>query len=242
MYKVKINEFEGPLDLLLHLIKESNIDIYDIKIADITVQYLDYIKDMESLNLSIASEYLVMAAELIEIKAKLLLPSIKDVDNDEYEEDLKENLIKRLIDYKNYKEITSTFKELEQKRSLIFTKLPTNIDEYKVQSEIKESQSISILLEAFSSFIERSKLNQPLHTKITSKEISINERIASIRDILRINNKVNFISLFDIWNREYFVITFLAILQMTKNQEIIIEQTDSFSDIYINCREETLWI
>ena len=127
MYKVKINEFEGPLDLLLHLIKESNIDIYDIKIADITVQYLDYIKDMESLNLSIASEYLVMAAELIEMKAKLLLPSIKDVDNDEYEEDLKENLIKRLIDYKNYKEITVTSESGKTKvYTIIITRTPND--------------------------------------------------------------------------------------------------------------------
>ena len=109
-YEVKINEFEGPLDLLLHLIKQSNIDIYEISLEEITNQYLDYIKQMEKLNLDIASEYLVMASELLEYKSRSLLPK-KEIEDDEYEEDPKEELIKRLVDYKKYKEVTETCKE-----------------------------------------------------------------------------------------------------------------------------------
>ena len=101
-YKVMINEFEGPLDLLLHLIKENNIDIYDIKIEEITKQYLDYIKKMKELNLSIASEYLVMASELLEMKSKMLLPKREEETLDDFEEDPRELLIERLLAYKQY--------------------------------------------------------------------------------------------------------------------------------------------
>jgi len=128
-YEVRIDEFEGPLDLLLHLIKQSNIDIYDISLSDITDQYLDYIKKMEELNLDVASEYLVMASELIEYKSRQLLPK-KDLKEDEYEEDPKEELIRKLIDYKRYKEVTETFKELESVRSNIYTKSPSSISSY----------------------------------------------------------------------------------------------------------------
>lgn len=235
-YKVKINEFEGPLDLLLHLIKESNIDIYDIQISVIADQYLNYIKAMETLNLSVASEYLVMAAELLEIKSRLLLPSKKEEMSDEYEEDPKENLIRRLIDYKHYKEITSTFKELEHERSLIYTKSPSDISEYKVPDVLHEVHSVSLLLDAFSKFLERNKYQQPLHTKVTSKEISIGERINSIRNILHTKKEVPFEELFEKKTKEYLVVTFLAILQMAKEQEIVIEQSNSFDNIYIKLK------
>ena len=129
-YMVTIDKFEGPLDLLLHLIKEQDIDIYDIKVEEITKQYLDYIKAMKDMNLSVASEYLVMASELIEMKSKMLLPKRKIEEEDEYEEDPREVLIERLLAYKKYKEITSEFKDLELTRKLVFTKEPTNLSSY----------------------------------------------------------------------------------------------------------------
>lgn len=235
-YKVKIDEFEGPLDLLLHLIKESNIDIYDIKISEITEQYLSYIKAMESLNLSIASEYLVMAAELIEMKSKVLLPSKKDEATDEYEEDPQEALIKRLVDYKNYKEITGKFKELELERSQIFTKLPSNITEYQEEPVSYEPHSVSLLLDAFAKFLERNEYQKPLHTKVASKELSVSERITDIRKTLSKSREIQFEKLFDEWTKEYVVVTFLAILQMAKEQEIVIEQNNTFDEIYIKLK------
>ena len=105
-YSIKIDEFEGPLDLLLHLIKEDNIDIYDISIDKITKDYLDYINKMEELNINVASSYLVMAAELMEIKSKSLLPSNKKEEVSENEEEVsRERLISKLIEYKKYKEL-----------------------------------------------------------------------------------------------------------------------------------------
>ena len=115
-YEVKIDNFEGPLDLLLHLIKESKVDIWEISIADIAEEYLAYIQKMEKLNLDIASEYLVMASELIEMKSRMLLPRQEKDVGEEEEEDPKERLIRRLVEYQKYKEVTKNFKELESLR------------------------------------------------------------------------------------------------------------------------------
>lgn len=235
-YRIKINEFEGPLDLLLHLIKESDIDIYDIKISEITKQYLDYIKAMEEMNLSIASEYLVMASELIELKSKMLLPKNEEELENDYESP-EETLIRKLLDYKNYKDITKTFKELEQERFNFYTKLPSNIDEYQDEDNICESRDISLLLDAFAKFIERSEEQKPLHTKITTKEISLKDRIDSIRKILKTKKRIIFTELFEQTNKEYLIVTFLSILQMAKDQELEIEQEDLYQDIFIKLKE-----
>lgn len=231
-YEVRIDEFEGPLDLLLHLIKKSNIDIYDISLEEITNQYLDYIKAMKELTLDIASEYLVMASELLEYKSKSLLPK-KEVDSDEFEEDPKEALIKRLIDYKKYKEITGAFKTLESVRSDIFTKTPSNIDEYDEKVINNDDVSVEDLLEAFKKFMTRKEFEKPLNTKITNKELSVSERISSIRKLLKNKKQINFMELFEVHRKDYIVVTFLSILEMSKDNEITIEQDDNFGNIII---------
>ena len=231
-YEIKINEFEGPLDLLLHLIKKSNIDIYDISLEEITNQYLDYINNMKELNLDIASEYLVMASELLEYKSKSLLPKKENIE-DSYEEDPKEELIKRLIDYKKYKEVTSAFKELESIRSNIYTKSPSNINEYSDKKIDNENISVDDLINAFKKFIDRKNFEKPIHTKITTKELSVSERIDEIRNKLKDNECINFIDLFDKYNKSYVVVTFLSILEMSKSKEIEIVQEDNFSTILI---------
>ncbi len=231
-YEVNINEFSGPLDLLLHLIKKSNIDIYDISLDEITTQYMDYIKKMEELNLDIASEYLVMASELLEYKSKSLLPK-KEEEKDEYEEDFKEDLIKKLVDYSKYKEITETFKELENKRSNIYTKSPSNIKEYDDSLKYKEDASIEDLIEAFKKFLKRREMEKPLNTKITTKELSVADRIIKIRNLLKEKKELRFEDLFEKNTKEYIVVTFLSILEMSKNKEIKIEQYNNFDDIVI---------
>ena len=120
-YTLKINDFEGPLDLLLHLIKEAKMSIFDFSVEQIVKSYLDYINKMQEINLTVASSYLVMASELIELKSRELLPKHEE---EEEEEDLKENLVNRLAEYQRYKEITSEFKTLEALRQEVYTKLP----------------------------------------------------------------------------------------------------------------------
>ena len=237
-YNIKIEQFEGPLDLLLHLIKESNIDIYDISIDDITKQYLDYINKMESLNINVASSYLVMAAELMELKSKSLLPSEKDNEEieDDYEENTRENLIKRLIEYQKYKEISSLFKNLESNRKEIYVKDPEPISNY-IETSLRESElTATDLLEAMKKFLERKEEEKPLNTKVTSKEYSIKETRNNIRNILKDKGKVDFTELFAIRTRSYIVATFLAILEMSKDNEIDIKQEKNFSNIYIELR------
>lgn len=237
-YKFVINDFEGPLDLLLHLIKTSEMSIYDIKIEKITKQYLDFINSMENMNLSIASEYLVMASELIEIKSRMLLPNKKDMDEDEYEEDPRENLINRLIEYKKYKDMIDTFKVLEEERQDIFTKEPINLSKYRTE-EVTNDGGLSLddLLNALNNFLKRKEDEKPISTKITKKEISVKDRTVQIRNILSKKKKVSFYDLFEVKTKEYVVVTFLSILEMAKYGEINIVQEGNFDNIVVNLKE-----
>ena len=228
-YEVKIDEFEGPLDLLLHLIKKSNIDIYDISLEEITNQYLDYIKAMKELNLDIASEYLVMASELLEYKSKSLLPKKED----EEEIDPKDTLIKKLVDYKRYKEITEIFKELESERGNVFTKTPSNYNDFDEKVVKSDELSVDDLVEAFKRFRERIIYEKPLNTKITTRELSVTDRIKSIRSLLKNKKRINFMDLFEVRTKKYVVVTFLSILEMSKDNEIKISQEGNFKEIVI---------
>ena len=236
-YKVMINEFEGPLDLLLHLIKENDIDIYDIKIEEVTKQYLDYIKAMKELNLSIASEYLVMASELIEIKSKMLLPKKEVKEEDDYEEDPKELLIQRLLNYKKYKEVTNEFKELEETRKQVFTKEPSNLSYYAINEENNDNVSLTDLMDAINNLLKRKELEKPIETKITKKELSVTERVNKIRSILKCKKEVNFDELFDVQTKEEVIVSFLSILEMVKKNEITLTQDKNFNAIKVTLKE-----
>ena len=230
-YEVKIDAFEGPLDLLLHLIKESKVDICDIKIVDIADQYLNYIKSMERLNLNIASEYLVMASELMEMKSKMLLPRT-NIEEEEEEENPEEKLIQRLIEYQKYKEKAQEFKELEEERHEFFTKPPESLKEYAEEGTIANSDlTLDDLMLAFQKFLERKKKEKPLATTVTKSEITVEERRTAIKDILKKKKKVDFFELFEEVTKEYVVVTFLAVLEMAKKQELIIYQENNFDNI-----------
>lgn len=236
-YSIKIDEFEGPLDLLLHLIKQSNINIYDISIDEITKSYLDYINKMEELNINVASSYLVMAAELMEIKSKSLLPKTEEEQQEEEEEISRDNLINKLVEYKKYKEMTSKFKELELNRNNIYIKSPENIDNYIENENIyNEEIEVEKLVEAFKKFLDRKELEKPLKTKITNKEYSVKERKNSIKKILETRKKVEFKELFDTINKSYIAVTFLSILEMSKEKVISIKQDKNFDNIYLEMR------
>lgn len=233
---LKINEFEGPLDLLIHLIKENKMDIFDIKIEEITEQYLSYIKKQESMNLEVDSEYLVLASELIEIKSKLLLPHEKEVI-DEEESDPREELMNRLLEYQAYKEITKTLKEKELIRQEIYTKAPSSLKEYvDSDTDIKMDVTLDDLVDAFQKFLERKKESKPLTTKVTENEITVSSRRSDIKMLLSKGKKISFFKLFPVYTKEYVVATFLAVLEMVKNKEIIITQNDTFDDIVCEVR------
>ena len=235
----KINEFEGPLDLLLHLIKENKMDIMNIEIEKITEQYISYLNEQEKMNLEIASEYLVMASELIELKSKLLLPNPKVEETEEEQADPREELVNRLLEYQAYKEITKVLKEKEELRKEIYTKSPENIKNY-IEEDTKLSSDITLddLVEAFKKYLERKKESKPLKTKVTTNEISVSSRRLEIKSILKKKPKVSFFELFPVLNKEYIVATFLAILEMAKNKELKITQNKNFDDIICEVQDE----
>ena len=231
MYEVTIDNFSGPLDLLLHLIKQSKMDIMNIKLEIIIDEYLDYIKKMNEMNLDVASAYLVMASELLEIKSKMLLP--KQEDDEEEEEDPKERLINRLILYQQYKDQIESFKELESERGTYYTKIPSSLDEYQEgeKKALIENVTLDDLVKAFEDFLKRVDLEKPVNTKITKKELSVEDRIVNIKSKFKKQKRIDFFDLFEVKSKEYVVVTFLAILEMAKNRELIIYQEDNFDNI-----------
>lgn len=229
--KFKIDEFEGPLDLLLHLIKESKMDIFNIEIEKITEQYISFINEQEKMNLEVASEYLILASELIEIKSKMLLPNSK-IDSDFEEEDPREDLVQRLIEYQTYKDITKLLEEKELLRRDIHTKIPENINNYIDESiTINSDVTLDDLVVAFKKFLERKKESRPLHTKVTKNEISVSSRRREISKLLTSKKRVSFFELFPILSKQYVVATFLAVLEMAKSKELIIKQDKNFDEI-----------
>lgn len=232
---ITIDNFEGPLDLLLHLVKESNVDIFDISIVEITDKYLEYIKKEESLNITISSTYLVMAAELMYLKSKSLLPSLNKEEVAE-EEITRENLINKLLEYKKYKELTPKFKELEEERKKIYIKGPEKISDYTENSYDGEA-SIEDLLDAFKKFLERKDMEKPLETTITSREYSVRERKSGIRNILKTRRRAYLDELFEEYNKPYIVVTFLSILEMVKEKDVIIWQDKNFDKILVELRD-----
>jgi segregation and condensation protein A len=241
-YQVKINTFEGPLDLLLHLINRLEIDIYDIPMSEITDQYLIYIKTMKELHLDVASEYLVMAATLLAIKSKMLLPKHEEVIVDDemefsYEEDPRDELVERLIEYRKYKEAAEDLKSLEEERNLMFSKPPSDLSDLSKDIQIEKRElnvTIYDMLGALQKMMRRKKLQKPLATKIARQEISIEKRMEEILvELKSFNGRKSFYELFPFPQKEHIVVSFLAILELMKRREIQIEQEKNFAEIFV---------
>lgn len=246
-YSVKLDAFEGPLDLLLHLINQAEVDIYDIPVAVITDQYMSYVHAMQELQLDVASEYLVMAATLLMIKSKMLLPKQQEELFDEEwqteeDEDPREELMYRLIEYRKYKEAATELKEKEQERSLVHTRPPEDLDPYISEEERRDLaiQGVSLfdMLSAYQKLLKRKELKAPRMTTVKSQEYSIEDRMQEVLNSLaKLRGKCRFDELFTVPERAHVVVTFLAILELMKTKTIQCEQSDNFSDILIYSME-----
>ncbi|WP_261129205.1 segregation/condensation protein A [Bacillus sp. Marseille-Q3570] len=248
-YNVRLDTFEGPLDLLLHLINRYEIDIYDIPVAKITEQYLEYIHTMQELQLDIASEYLVMAATLIAIKSKTLLPKHEEDEFDhqlemEMDEDPRDELVRRLIEYRKFKEASSYLREHESKRSLTFSKPPSNLDHFEAKQEpVNPVSNMTIydLVGAFQSLFDKKKTKKTPTTKIDRQEIPIDKRMSEIVTELRFRKgRQTFQSLFPYPSKDHMVVTFLAVLELMKTRQIRCEQDENFNEISIHLMEEDI--
>jgi len=228
-YKIKLPVFEGPLELLLHLIKKNKIDIYDIPIAEITRQYIEYLEMMKELNLEIAGEFLVMAATLIQIKTRMLLPVDENIPEDE-REDPRWELVERLLEYQAIK-IAS--KELQERRTNwenVFWREPEEIETDGPQSISLFEVNIYDLYEAFKRVLEKA----PVEIKeITKETITVRMRMNQILQMLKKKQMVRFDELFNKYNRRFLIITFVALLELAKLRLIKIFQNEQFGPIWI---------
>ncbi len=232
-----LDEFQGPLDLLLHLIKEKEMDLQTIELSVIADQYLQYIHQMDSSYLESMSEYLVIAAQLIEMKSKMLLPKEKVEFDDQYEEDPRDQLIKRLIEYKKYKDVVEELRDFYDERQTIHTKLPASMDHYVVDTTemIPDNLEVYDLIKAMQKMLQRKALSMPLESKIARVEISVEERTDQIRSFFKVHKgqRVLLDDLFEDMSKTYIVITFFSVLVLVKAKEIEIEQNNNFEDIYL---------
>lgn len=233
-YSVKLDAFEGPLDLLLFLIKRDKVDIYDIPIAHITRQYLEYIELMRELNLEVAGDFIVMAATLIRIKAKMLLPRTQD---EEEEEDPREQLVVALLEYRKFKEAAHILREKETEESAWFPRKDFSFVERLPEDEVLIEASLHDLVIAFRRVLE-TQPKETFHT-VNYPKVSIEERIAYVLSRLTEKDGVVFSELFlDTPIKLVMVVTFMAILELIRLQRIHIRQTKHFSDIWVYRNEK----
>jgi segregation and condensation protein A len=227
-YSVKLDVFEGPLDLLLFLIKRDEINIYDIPIAHITKQYLEHIELMKVLNLEVAGEFIVMAATLIRIKVKMLLPKTLD---EEEEEDPREELVQALLEYRKYKEAAQILKEKEEEQSHWFPRTDPDLSGLP-KDEILVEASLYDLMLAFKKIVD-SLPKETFHT-VNYPKVTIEERIEYVLSYLTQKDGVVFTELFlDTPVKLVMVVTFMAILELIRLQKIYIRQTRHFSEIWV---------
>lgn len=227
--------FNGPLDLLLELIRKKNVDIFDVDLVEVATQYLKIIEDLQAKDIDVASEYLVMASELIYIKARLILADPEEVK--EVEED-KMKILRLIAEYQEFQRISKDLKVQEAKRKEVFIKKPSNTDDF-----IKEIDDAALdgfgttskLIKTLRKMFERNYADKLRKIKLETFNLSPAERREQIREIIDKNNltTIPFELLFTVPSLNHFVITLIAILDMSRREELILEQDDQFEEIII---------
>jgi len=233
-YQVRIENFEGPLDLLLHLIKKNEINIYDIPVAMIAQQYLAYLEAMEELNLNVAGDFLVMAATLLQIKSKMLLPVDETVDDDEDGPDPREELVRRLLEYKAYKEAARQLDDQEKMWHEIFWREQALSVEEEVEENLPlENVSLFDLVDALKDVLERNPSSRLM--EIVPDNLTVRERMNLILETLEGKDSVSFAALFEgSSHRMVVVVTFLALLELMRLRVVRVFQAQTFGPILVS--------
>jgi len=225
--KVFLDTFEGPLDLLLYLIRKQNLNILDVPIADITDQYVNYINLMKELELELAGEYLLMAAMLAEIKSKMLLPLFEEIED---EEDPRAELVRRLLEYERYRTASEELNKLQRLERDVFI---TGVESNHLAQPIELPEiALQELLVSFQEVLKRAEMFTSLH--LLKEPLSVRERMATILEKLKNKDFIDFTELFDLEEQKTgLVVTFLAILELMKESLIEIVQTKAFGVIHV---------
>jgi len=242
-YTVRIAHFEGPFDLLLYFIQRDELDIYDIPIAIITNDFLAYIKELEKLNLDVASEFILVAASLMRIKAKMLIPR-KELDEEGNEIDPRDELVTRLIEYKRYKEVLSIFEELEDERSLKLRRGNINAELKKISTKALvdvelESLNTYNLFKAFKRALERYKNVQDKYVhQIVQSPYTVKEQQQYVIKQLEVHERLNFDDLFaGLQNRMHAIVTFLALLELVNAQLLSMTEGAAINSFWISQKD-----
>lgn len=230
---IKLEVFEGPLDLLFHLIEKAKIDIYDIPIAEITEQYINYLNMMKSLDIDLASDFLVMAATLLVIKSKMLLP--KASVDEEDSEDPRDELVIKLIEYKKFKEVSNILREKYSINEKSIFKSSELADALIDSFELPDKISIELLVEKFQSILLKKEKNKEIeYKKVYRDNFTIDEKIDEILNCLSYNKWTRFDELMTYYdNKLEIIISFLALLELIKSKEVYAKQTNNFDRILL---------
>lgn len=245
-YTIKLPQFEGPFDLLLFFIERDELDINDIPIAQITNDFLQYIREMEAMNIDLASEFILVAATLMRIKAKMLLPR-KEVDDEGNEIDPREELVQRLLEYKRYKSVLEELREMELKRSKQFERGNTAQELKKIAQRALvdiELESISLfkLLHTFEKVMEQfqSRETPPQIHQIVQYNYTVDHQRQYIIDLVERKEKTSFSTLFRICeNRIHAIVTFLALLELLNQQEVTLVQGVGINNFWVTIKQGT---
>ena len=240
-YNVQLKVYEGPMDLLYDLVTKHKIDIKDIAISEITKQYLDYLDAMEAMDMEITSDFITMASKLVEIKSRYLLYLQRD---DSEEEDPRIELVERLKEYKKYKQIS---KELKEKADEEHERFFRKKEEVIIEDELSlEDVSIEKMMELLPKLLknidkkEEAPKNDILDKLVNRKIVSVEEKIVSLRNVLSTKDKVSFLETVDQNDRGDIIASFLCVLELIKEKEIIVTQDDFFEDIIIVKRTDDI--
>ena len=238
---IKIENFEGPFDLLLYLIKKNKMEIYDIKIHDITTQYLDYINNMKEMDLDITSEFIVIAATLLEIKSKMLLPK-ENIDNEDTEEDPRKYLMDKLIEYKKFKKVADWLKEKEKTSEIMFSKKPEIIEDNKATNynteELLQGITILKLFNIYNNLITiyNNKMNtgNTIEREIPIDRFKVEDKIEELSKRIHEEKRIIFSKIMnECKNKIEIVVSFLALLELIKLRIVSVVQECNFEEIYI---------
>lgn len=237
-YKVKLEVFEGPLDLLLYLIKKEELDIKDIPIAKITDQYLEYLELMQLLDLDIAGEFIVMAATLMHIKSKMLLPP-DQLDQEEVEEDPRAELVRRLLEYKKFKEAASQLASMESQQKHLFPRVGViQPEEVVIPKDMLFEANLFDLITAFTKVLK--DIPKDVFHEVVKDEFTVSQKMHDILHMIVEKPSIFFLDLFRAAKSKKEIITiFLALLELIKQKVVVVKQTRAFGDIEVfRCAEE----
>ena len=231
-FDIHLDNFEGPLDLLLHLIGKNEMDIYDIPIAEITAQYLAILDTMQHLNLDVAGEFLLMAATLLHIKSRMLLPVVEDEAIEEEEEDPRAELVRRLLEYQKYKDAAANLENRPHlEREVFARKFPSPDLEEAEKSEF-EAVGVFELVEAFRALLREAP--EPYVHQIEAERLSVRDRITAILTLLGDRESLAFMEIFSARpERQEVVVSFLAILELVKMRLVRLMQNTRFGSIWL---------